>query len=712
MIDGPVIDGTVFVGELTVDAIVIDTDGVEREQRNFERTQESPARWQSRLTAAADKGCEMHFAAGGSIANVAAAYAEGSTPGLSFVAVSTPRTSLASWPLWWPGYDLPALDLTARGICVWGRTHTRARPDLPGCIATIGPDRSVTHLIAWQETQAPPTEIAGELLVIRSDHIELLDPGYLSSFSKLAVLLADDEVGVAAAADAVAGRSAAWMFGRIDQITPIAAGLAGTGPDLTLVGTAGHRAVAVYSADGVLRLDVSYVEPTGSDLGAGDAYMGGFLRALLTTDADLRSAHELGCGQAAAVLTAIGARAPATSDLNKIFPTSLRRRSPSSTEGRLIASVHRSPGLAVLTGGQTGVDELAAAASASAAIPTHVVMPQGGRRETGAFAAAGPTVRVHQLASPSYRYRTWACVYASDAVILIDYAGSEGGHETRLAARWLNRPLIEVADAALTTGDLDAWLAGIAPEAVLIAGNRASLLASAGKLAQATGRVEWAVSRLVRCIRSRAAQESADPADVATPGRLLCPQWLWASPHVREAAGSAGFSAEPVFLPPRDVAAALESGLADAGITWPSLLSPAAAERFVVTQIGVGASYYGFLGAGDVLHRPHSAGVQYREAYARLPASVQLAPDEVTYITGSAESWVSSGLVQTAFDTFHTGQTMERFGLDGFWPVAWETAALLRRTPRSSPGSFASVTSRSEGLGDERVHLRGSDARG
>ncbi len=691
--------GIVFVGELTVDAIVIDTEA-EPGQWKFDRTDEPPERWQARLTAAAARGCELHFVAGGSIANVAAAYASNTTPGLSFVAVSSPRTAPASWPLWWPGYDLPALDLTARGIGVCGRNPARTQPDLPGCIATLGPDHSVTHLVAWQETQAPPTLITGELLVIRSDHIGLLDVGYLGSFGQRAVLLADDDVGTDAALTAAEGRSATWIFGRLDQIIRLAGDLR-LGPGLTLIGTAGHRPVRVYPADGSgpVELEVPHAAVTGSDLGAGDAYMGGFLRGVLASDGDVRSAHEMGCGQAAAVLRSIGARAPVSADLNRVLPTWVERRSPSGSEGALIAVVHRSPGLAVLTGGQTGVDELAAAAAASAAIATHVIMPRDGRREPGGepgaasvVNAAGATVRVHELASPSYRYRTWACVYASDAVILLDYTGSEGSQETKRAARWLNRPLIEVSDAGITSADLDGWLADVAPEAVLIAGNRASLLACTGLLDVASDRIHWVVSRLVRCIACRAARAAPEAPDApdapdapgttgigpdSEPGRLICPEWLWASPQVREAAASAGFTAKPVFLSPRDVATALESGLADAGITWPSLLSAAAIERFAVSQIGVGACYYGFLGTGEVLHRPASIGVQYREAYARLPGAARIADDGIVRITGSAESWVSAGLVRTAFDTYYTGQTMARFGLDGFWPVSWETAAVV-----------------------------------
>jgi hypothetical protein len=736
--------GVVFVGELTVDALVVDTSGPARE-RVFERTDESAAQWQSRLAAAAAKGCELHFEAGGSIANVAAAYASEAGAGMAFVTVSSPRTAPASWPLWWPGYDVPALDLTARGIRVWGRSPARARPDLPGCIATIGPEGSVTHLIAWQETQAPPAEVPGELLVIRSDHLGLLSRGYLSSFSKIAVLLADDDEGLTLALDAVAGSAGAggpggWIFGRLDQIIKIRgwADRSGHPPGhrlqdgVTLVGTSGREPVLVHTAGGEHRLEVPYVSPTGSDLGAGDAYMGGLLRAWFADGAELGTAHELACGRAAAVLGVVGPRVPANQDLNAVFPAWIQRQSPGKDEGKLLGAVHRSPGLAVVTGGQRGVDELATTLSARSAIATHVIMPAGHRRETGPGAdlvpggwastaggsggspwasSAFPTVRIHELASDSYRYRTWASVYAADAVILLDFAGGEGSAETRRAAQWLNRPLFEAVPtredhppeppAVLARGDdlgagpgltderLDRWLDEVAPEAVLIAGTRASLLAASGQFEAASERVEWVVSRLVRCIGSRAGRLTMSRGMLPAMARLLIPPWLWANPSVQAELAGAASTTDPVFLPPRDVARALEAGLADAGVTWPGLLSGESLADFDVIPLGVGACYYGYLGAGRVLTRPGSVGVQYREAYGRLPGTALVEEEATVAISGSAESWVSSGLVQAAFDTFHTGRTMAAFGLDGFWPVAWDSAALLvRRLGAGSPAGI------------------------
>ncbi len=720
----------VFVGELTVDALVVDTSAPARE-RVFERTDESAAEWQGRLAAAAANGCELYFEAGGSIGNVAAAYASEVGAGMAFVTVSSPRTAPASWPLWWPGYDVPALDLTARGIRVSGRNPARIQPDLPGCIATIGPRGSVTHLIAWQETKAPPAEIPGELLVIRSDHLRLLSRGYLSSFSKIAVLLADDDEGLSLALDAVAragaARSAGWIIGRQDQIIKIrgSAGRSGQAPwdrpgdGVTLVGTSGREPVLVHTAGREYRLEVPYVSPTGSDLGAGDAYMGGLLRAWFAEGADLGTAHELACGRAAAVLGVIGPRVPASQDLNAVFPAWIQRQSPSADEGRLIEAVHRSPGLAVVTGGQTGVDELATTMAARSAIATHVIMPSGHRTEAGTATAvpSAPTVRAHELASDSYRYRTWASVYAADAVILLDFAGGEGSAETRRAAQCLNRPLFEAVpargddppqppaapargddpsgvparedDPGLTDERLDRWLDEVAPEAVLIAGTRASLLAASGRLNVASERVEWVISRLVHCIRSRAGRQATPTGALPATARLLIPPWLWANPSVRAQLASDGSTTDPVFLPPRDVARALEAGLADAGVTWPGLLSGESLAGFDVVPLGVGACYYGYLGAGPVLNRPGSVGVQYREAYERLSGAALVKEEATVAITGSAESWVSSGLVQAAFDTFHTGRTIAAFGLDGFWPVAWDTAALLVR--RLGAGSRPAV---------------------
>jgi hypothetical protein len=157
--------------------------------------------------------------------------------------------------------------------------------------------------------------------------------------------------------------------------------------------------------------------------------------------------------------------------------------------------VRTEPGLSVLTGGQTGVDTYAALAALRAGLAVHLVYPSGYRQEDGPLTA--PRRRrlvgagLHELGSASFRYRTWTCVYVADAVILLDPAGGAGCRETARSARKLGRPLLNPEPGRLSAGQLSAdqvsagdiadWLAANSVHVLMVAGCRASVLASKGK---------------------------------------------------------------------------------------------------------------------------------------------------------------------------------------------------------------------------------------
>ena len=151
-------------------------------------------------------------------------------------------------------------------------------------------------------------------------------------------------------------------------------------------------------------------------------------------------------------------------------------------------------GRCVLTGGQTGVDTLAARSALRAGLAVHLVFPLGLRQEDGPLT---PTRRaelgratVHELASPDFRLRTWTCTYLSDAVILLDPAGGDGCHETILAASHIGRPLLNLpvsaefslAQKLRRLNHLPELIMGWATDnqvrVLMIAGCRASLLAA------------------------------------------------------------------------------------------------------------------------------------------------------------------------------------------------------------------------------------------
>ncbi len=149
--------------------------------------------------------------------------------------------------------------------------------------------------------------------------------------------------------------------------------------------------------------------------------------------------------------------------------------------GRLSAE----PGLVVLTGGQTGVDTYAARAALEAGLTVHLVFPHGFRQEDGSLTPARRSrltgAVLHELTSGSFRFRTWSCAYLADAILLLDPAGGSGCRETVRAARQLGRPLLSPEAGQLSATQTADWLAGCGVRILMVAGCRASVLASKGK---------------------------------------------------------------------------------------------------------------------------------------------------------------------------------------------------------------------------------------
>jgi hypothetical protein len=156
-----------------------------------------------------------------------------------------------------------------------------------------------------------------------------------------------------------------------------------------------------------------------------------------------------------------------------------------SGERELHALIRAAPGLTVLTGGQTGVDTYAALAALRAGLRVHLVYPQGYRQEDGALTPARRRrlsgAVLHELGSASFRFRTWTCVYLADVVVLLDPAGGSGCQETVRAAGKLGRPLLAPEPASLSAEQIADWLAETRARVLMVAGCRASVLASKGK---------------------------------------------------------------------------------------------------------------------------------------------------------------------------------------------------------------------------------------
>jgi Circularly permutated YpsA SLOG family len=151
------------------------------------------------------------------------------------------------------------------------------------------------------------------------------------------------------------------------------------------------------------------------------------------------------------------------------------------------------PRIVVLTGGQTGVDTLAAITALGAGLAVHMAFPRGYGQEDGPLTPARRRrlagAVLSETGSAEFRVRTWACVCAADAVILLDPAGGDGCQQTRDAAARISRPLLEPGPGAIDPADVAWWLASHRARIVMVAGCRGSLLAAAGQEGAVHGQI-------------------------------------------------------------------------------------------------------------------------------------------------------------------------------------------------------------------------------
>jgi hypothetical protein len=143
----------------------------------------------------------------------------------------------------------------------------------------------------------------------------------------------------------------------------------------------------------------------------------------------------------------------------------------SELRGRLLAMAEP---LVVLSGGQTGVDQLALHEAVSLGLPAVAIMPRGRRVDSDvpapSLAPGIPEhVPVHELPGDEYRARTWTNAWLCDVTLLWDLGGG-GVEETRAACRHHGRPLYEMPRRLTPDADL---------RIVQVAGSRARYLTAA-----------------------------------------------------------------------------------------------------------------------------------------------------------------------------------------------------------------------------------------
>lgn len=151
----------------------------------------------------------------------------------------------------------------------------------------------------------------------------------------------------------------------------------------------------------------------------------------------------------------------------------------------LFALLRQPAGTVVLTGGQTGVDQIALHAAVELGLPAFAVMPRGRRTDDAVpVAELAPGIpaaaQVQELASDSFRERTWTNARLCDGTLLWDAGGGEGVDETRAACHAHGRPLLEVtaiASAEIAPAAARDWAIRNGVRVVQVAGSRARFMA-------------------------------------------------------------------------------------------------------------------------------------------------------------------------------------------------------------------------------------------
>jgi hypothetical protein len=471
----------------------------------------------------------------------------------------------------------------------------------------------------------------------------------------------------------------------------------------------------------------------GDPIGVSDAYAGAWLHGRLL-GADVEAAHAGATALVRRVRATWGARLAPEQDLNQLFAEPTGRSSEHNDEGMLFERVRRAAGLVVLSGGQTGVDQLALEAAARLGLPAFCVLPAGWRTETTEGLAPGPDrfadAHVEVLGAHSYRYRTWTTVWLADATLIWDYHTSEGCATARDACGTLGRPYLDVAHLAEDERRQGVWefVARHDVRVINVEGNRGSLLTGT--------EASMAAAQLLDLLRVIAARErqhrpprtpiapSVPAAETAGSNRPDQPSLALGVPtvpaqrRVVEAflyetyglnlpesrvmvVGYPERRLEVVFARPRDLPPLLREGAIDLALCGSDLINPAAGDvglldtglsPLLLVLVGRG----GGGGGGSLAERlaASRAGSQDRPLALRLLRKAVGYQGDVQEIQGTAETWIRRGILDVAVDTWSTGATAQANGLELLHVFGETSLVLAGRAPgvtRPNPGARAFV---------------------
>jgi hypothetical protein len=430
------------------------------------------------------------------------------------------------------------------------------------------------------------------------------------------------------------------------------------------------------------------VQQIASTIGAGDAFAAGYLFARIGGE-NPDVAAEYGTLSAAAVLAERGPRRHISVDLNARFQPIILRSSSSESDGALFARVRNAPRPVVISGGQTGIDQLGMRQAASLGLPCFAIYPEAARTEDftksgpGTFAGLANQCHSFELSTPSYRFRTWVTAFLADGTLLWDYVGSEGALETIRACRETGRPLLNVTDIADADfpGVVDDWLDMHSIRVLNIAGNRRSYVPR-DRIEKAAKQIHEALFLLTASKELKGRRSNSGNCDPRTAANRA----PYARPY--KCGFPAGGPQETLFrkflrdvynipvddmrihyphpkghqfcfMRSRDLISCLREGHLDIVFVG----SDAVREpNLLVLETGLFPCAVVAVGSGQRTDRTGTAP-RVCSQYPDVAEELVPASDSARTIGGSAEAWISLGAYDVAIDTWRTGRTAERHGL-------------------------------------------------
>jgi hypothetical protein len=438
--------------------------------------------------------------------------------------------------------------------------------------------------------------------------------------------------------------------------------------------------------------------PSGSTLGAGDAYFGAYISARIQ-GVGIEKAHFEAQDVCSDVLSIIDAQVLMTVNLNQIFPKSIERSSESYNEGEFYNRVRLSAGFTIITGGQTGVDQIAIKTSEKLGLPVYAIMPKDrrtnntdvGMRHCDNLGEA----MILELESKSYRYRTWASVYFSDGTIIWDFCDSEGTKAAVDACEYLCRPYIlvnKIKESERLKKIVD-WALRNCINVLNFAGNRASLIPNgseniiADEMYATMKKLAWInnvgarhLTPTVGMVRlkkqNHQRRKKSDFLRIGLPKTPVHINFfnllfmhlygikLENSRKLKQSFTDIGLTF--YFSRPRDLPDMLKSDMVDIAFMGSDLIDEYGLDwKHILLNTGLFTMFLGTVSKDpETMLNINCNSETIVSQYPTIAKSVH--GNRIKHILGSAELWVVEDKAITAFDSWRTGATAFDNGLTAF----------------------------------------------